>query len=364
MATEQTGTTATAEAQPQPAAEMTVPQAAATYKRLTGLEKAAVLMITLGAEASAEVFRHLKPDELEHLANELVRQEKVSVEVKKLVFDEFTSLYRTSSMLSQGGVDYARAVLEQAIGPQKAQQLIERICSIGVATPSEWLEHVEPNLLARALQVEQPQTIALMLSQLPGQKAAQVLGSLAPEMQSRVTMKLAKMEAASPEVVQQIEESLRHRMSGVGSEKVHGVGGVQAVVNILNSGDRALERTILDSLSQNDPALADDVKRRLFVFEDILQLEDRAVQVVLREVEQEDLRLALRGSQDNVKDKIFKNMSERAASSLKEDIEMSGPVRLRDVEGAQQRIALSIRALEERGEISIVRGESPGDQFV
>lgn len=339
---------------------------AAPRKVLTGLQKAAILLITLGAEASAEVMGKLKQDEVERLANELVRQEKVDMETKRLVFAEFESLYQTTSLLSQGGVDYARQVLEQALGAQKASALIDKIVSSRGAEPSDWLQHVEPPQLARWLQNEQPQTIALVVVQLPGNRAAQVLEALDADLRQKVTRRIARMESASPEVLAKIEQALRNKANTSQGEHLRQVSGVQSLVDILNSGDRALERSILESLATEDPALAEEIKRKLFVFEDILQLDDRAVQTILREVEQEDLRLALRGSQEAVKEKVFGNMSERAASSLKEDMEMSGPVRLKDVEAAQQRIALSIRALEEKGEISIARGssEDADEQFV
>ncbi len=331
-------------------------------KHLTGLQKAAILLITLGAEASGLILTHLKQEEIEKLANELIRQERVDVETKKAVFVEFEGLFQTSSLLSQGGIDYARTVLEQALGTQKAQALIDRIASSRGAEPSDWLQHTDPGQLARWLQNEQPQTIALVVAQLPPPRAALVLGTLDPELRSRVTFKIAKMESASPEIVRGIEDTLRQKLSGLNSEELRAVSGIQTLVDILNSGDRSLERSLLDSVTEKDPTLADEIKRKLFIFEDILQLDDRAVQVVLREVEQEDLRLALRGSQENVKEKLFKNMSERAASTLKEDMEMSGPVRLRDVEAAQQRIALMIRSLEERGEIGINRGEEAREE--
>lgn len=328
----------------------------ASLAGMTGLQKAAIFMITIGKEASTEVFKCLKPDELERLANELVRQENVSIDRKKAVFNEFGTLYQASNILSQGGIDYAKEVLEEVIGPQKAQALIEKIIGARGGEPSEWLQHVDPAQLARLLQNEQPQTMALVIAQIPGPRAAMVLQALDPDLRIVVTKKLARMETASPEVVVQIEDIIRSKLIGLLSDNMKSVSGVDTLVEILNSGNRSLERSLLESLSEEDPALAEEIKRKLFVFEDIILLEDRAVQVVLREIDQDDLRLALRGSPENLKEKIFKNMSERAAEAIKEDLEMSGPVRLKDVEAAQQRIALGIRALEESGEIVISRG--------
>ncbi len=341
------------------------PAAAKPRKRLTGTQKAAILLITLGAEASAEVFKLLKQEEVEKLANELVRQERVDVETKRQVFEEFETLYSTSSLLSQGGVEYARSVLEQALGPQKAQSLLERIITARGSEPSDWLQHADPQQLARWLASEQPQTIALVVTQLPPPRAAQLLSTLPQEVRAEVTLKIARMQSASAEVIAQIEDSLRSRLSGMDADAQRTVSGVQALVEILNSAERSLERSVLESLSQHDAALAEEIKRKLFVFEDILLLEDRALQMVLREVEQDDLRLALRGSQESVREKVFKNMSERASATIKEDLETMGPVRVRDVEAAQQRIALVIRAMEERGEIVIARGEGEGaEEFV
>lgn len=333
-------------------------KAAKAPRFLSGVQKAAILLITLGSESSANVFKLLREDEIQRLTCELMRQERVDLDTKRVVFKEFEQLYSTCSLLSQGGSDYARSVLEQAVGAQKAQSMLSEIRSARGAPPSDWLQHVDAAQLARWLQNEQPQTVALVLTQVPAARAAQVLAQLPSQISALVTVKIAKMQSASPEIITQIEESLRSKMSGLEADTHRDVGGVQALVEILNSGDRSLERSVLDSLAADDPSLAEEVKLRLFVFEDILQLDDRAVQVVLREAEQDDLRLALRGSQETVKEKIYKNMSERAASTLREDLEMSGPVRLRDVEAAQQRIALVIRSLEERGEISMAR---PGE---
>ena len=346
---------------------LTEPKAAgAPPKALSGLQKSAILLITLGAEASGQVLGELKQEEVERLANEIVRQDRVDVDTKRSVFAEFETLYQTTSLLSQGGVDYAKEILEQALGPQKAAALIDKIVSSRGSEPSDWLQHVDPPQLARWMQGEQPQTIALVAVQLPGHRAAQFLGCLEPATRHKVTLKIAKMESASPEILARIEQTLRSKASGLQSEQFRTVSGIHSLVDILNAGDRGLERSILDSLADDDPELADEIKRKLFVFEDILQLDDKAIQTILREVEQEDLRLALRGSQDAVKEKVFGNMSERAASSLKEDMEMSGPVRLKDVEFAQQRIALVIRALEEKGEIVIARvgAEGSDEQFI
>ncbi len=272
---------------------------------------------------------------MEKLANELVRQERVDIETKRQVFEEFESLYATSSLLSQGGVDYARTVLEQAMGQQKAQVLLERIATSRGQEPSDWLQHVDPVQLGRWLQNEQPQTIALVVTQLPGPRAAQLLSTLPPDVRAQVAVKIARMQGVSAEAIAHIEDSLRARLSGIDSDAQRSVSGVQALVDILNAGERSLERIVLEKLGEQDAQLAEEIKKKLFVFEDILQLEDRAVQIVLREVEQDDLRLALRGTAESVKEKIFANMSERASSTLKEDMEMSGPVRLRDVEAAR-----------------------------
>lgn len=357
----------TAEAQAAAALEPEQPEyvpAAPQRKGIMGSQKAAILMITLGPEACAEVFKHLKPDEIEKISNELVRQEQVPPETKTKVLGEFAELYRTSSMLSTGGFDYAKEVLQMAVGGQKAQSMLDRLAGARGGGSSEWLQHIEPGQLARVLHNEQPQTIALVLAQIPGNRAALVLSAFDPELRARVAYKIARMESASPEVLLQIEEIIRSKLSAVSSDDLHSVGGLQTLVDILNAGDRGLEKSILEGLGEQDAQLADDVKRKMFVFEDILLLDDRSIQTVMREVEQEDLRLALRGSDSSVKEKIFKNMSERASATLKEDMEMSGPVRLKDVEAAQQRIALTIRALEEAGEVSINRSEEVQDQLV
>ncbi len=325
---------------------------------IPGLRKAAVLMVALGADASANVLRLMTQDEVEQISWEIARVKEVPPPVMQMVVTELLERLDGAEYLERSGIDFVRDVLERAVGTDKAREILSRLGRRPSSNrPFEVIRTLDPTQLFQIVQGEHPQTIALIVSYLPVAAAAMVLSGLPQEVQTDVASRVANMDATTPDVVQQIETVIMERLSSVETQNVTNVGGTLALVEILNQVDRSTERTILDGLSEAHPALADAIKERMFVFEDIFQLDNRTVQAVLREVEQEDLRLALKGVGENVREIVFKNISERAAETLKEDIELMGPVRVRDVEASQKRIVAIVRRLEEAGEVTLRRSK-------
>jgi flagellar motor switch protein FliG len=258
--------------------------------------------------------------------------------------------------ITQGGIEYAREVLERALGTQKAVDVINRLTSSLQVKPFDFIRRADPIQLLNFIQGEHPQTIAMILAYIGPEKASAILSGLSPEIQADVAKRIATMDRTSPEIIREVERVLERKLSSMLSEDYTSAGGVDSIVKILNIVDRGTEKTIMEELEKDDPELAEEIKRKMFVFEDIVILDDRAVQLVLREIEQKDLSLALKATPQEVKDKIFKNMSKRAAAMLNEDMEYMGPVRMRDVEESQMKIVSVIRRLEEAGEIIIARG--------
>lgn len=320
-------------------------------QQMTGLRKAGVLLVAMGSDASADVLKHLEQEDVERLTWEIARIKEVPPEMVAKVVDEFRERLEGDEYIEQAGMDFVRRVLERALGSDKAKEILGRLGSRPSARPFEALRSLDPQQLLQFMQGEHPQTIALVVSHLAPFSAAAVLSGLAPDIQADVATRVAMMDATSPDVVHQVEMAILERLSTVDTQGITSVGGASALVEILNQVDRATERTILEGLSEANPALADSIKEQMFVFEDITTLDSRTIQTILREVEQEDLRLALKGVGENVREIIFKNISERAAETLKEDIELMGPTRVRDVEASQKKIVSVIRRLEEAGEV-------------
>ncbi len=325
-------------------------------KELTGKQKAAILLISLGPEISAQIFKHLQEDEIEQLTLEIANIRKVPPEKRDEVYQEFYQMCLANEYISQGGINYARELLEKALGAQKAAEIINRLTASLQVRPFDFIRKADPSQLLNFLQGEHPQTIALILAYMEPEQAASVISALPPESQTEVARRLALMDRTSPEILREVEKVLERKLSSVVTQDYTSAGGVKSLVEVLNRVDRATEKTIIETLEVQDPELAEEVKKLMFVFEDIVQLDDRAVQLVLREVDSHDLALALKGAGEQVMKKIENNISKRAAQMLKEDIEYMGPVRLRDVEDAQQRIVAVIRKLEEQGQIFITRG--------
>jgi len=325
-------------------------------KELNGRQKAAVFLVTLGSEISSEIFKHLREDEIESLTFEIARLESVEPEDRDSVLQEFQELMMAQDFITSGGIDYARELLEKSMGSQKAVDIINRLTSSLQVRPFDFIRRTDPGHLMNFIQQEHPQTIALILAYLEPPKASSILQSLSPDVQSDVAKRIATMDRTSPEILREVERVLEKKLSTLSSEDYTAAGGVPSIVEILNLVDRSTEKSIIESLEDEDPELAEDIKKRMFVFEDIVMLDDRAIQKVLREVDTNELAKALRAVDSEVQDKIFRNMSKRAATLLKEDMEYMGPLRLKDVEESQQKIVSIIRKLEEQGEIVIARG--------
>jgi flagellar motor switch protein FliG len=324
-------------------------------KSLNGRQKAAIFLVSLGSEISAEIFKHLREDEIEALTFEIARLETVEPEFKDAILQEFQDLMMAQNFITTGGIDYARELLEKSVGSQKAIDIINRLTSSLQVRPFDFIRRTDPAHLLNFIQQEHPQTIALILAYLEPAKASVILQNLPDEIQSEVARRIATMDRTSPDVLREVERVLEKKLSTLSSEDYTAAGGVESIVEILNLVDRSSEKTIIEALEDEDPDLAEEIKKRMFVFEDIVMLDDRAIQKVLREVDTQELAKALKSVDTEVQDKIFRNMSKRAAGMLKEDMEYMGPVRLKDVEEAQQKIVSIIRHLEDTGEIVIAR---------
>ncbi len=324
---------------------------------LTNKRKAAIVLTLLGPRVAGQVVKHLNDEQIEMLSLELARLDKIPSETRMFIVEEFHEMCLAQDYIAEGGVENARRVLEVAFGSERAEAVLKKVVSAMQVLPFEFLKRADPNQLLGFIQDEHPQTIALILAYLPTGQAANILIKLPHELRAEVAERIAGMEQTPPEVVRRIEAVLKRKMSSVINEEVTKAGGPKALVELLNRVDRSTERLVIDSLTENNPELADEVKNMMFVFEDIVQLDDRAVQAVLKEVDVKELGTALKGVSEEVKQKIFRNLSERAVGMLQEDMEYMGPVKTRVVEEAQQRVVTVIRRLEEAGEISIGRGE-------
>jgi flagellar motor switch protein FliG len=327
----------------------------AKKQQFTGRQKAAIFLVTIGSDVSSEIFKHLREDEIEQITFEIARLDKVDPDDKDKVLVEFQELMMAQEFISNGGIDYAREVLERALGTQKAIDIVNRLTSSLQVRPFDFIRRTDPSHLLNFIQGEHPQTIALILAYLDPQKAASILSELRHEIQADVAKRIATMDRTSPDVLREVERVLERKLSTLASEDYTSAGGIDSVVEVLNNVDRGTEKIIIEALEEDDPELAEEIKKRMFVFEDIVLLDDRSIQKVLREVDTQDLAKALKGVDAEVQEKIFRNMSKRASSLLKEDMDFMGPVRLRDVEEAQQKIVNIIRKLEESGDIVVAR---------
>ena len=326
-------------------------------KSLNGRQKAAIFLVAVGEEISAKIMEQMREDEIEKLVFEIARTETVESELKEAVLQEFQELMAAQNFITTGGIDYARGLLEKSLGSQKAIEVINRLTSSLQVRPFDFIRRTDPAHLLNFIQQEHPQTIELILAYLEPQKASVILQNLPDEIQSDVARRIATMDRTSPDVLREVERVLEKKLSTLSSEDYTAAGGVESIVEILNLVDRSSEKAIIESLEEDDPDLAEEIKKRMFVFEDIVMLDDRSIQKVLREVNSEELAKALKIVDTEVQDKIFRNMSKRAASMLKEEMEYMGPTRLKDVEEAQQKIVSIIRHLEDNGDIVIARSD-------
>lgn len=329
---------------------------------MTGKQKAAILLIALGPDISAQIFKHLREEDIEKITLEIANQRRVPQEQKDRVMAEFHQMCLAKDYIASGGLDYAREILEKALGAEKAVNIINRLTSSLQIRPFDFARKTDPSQLLNFIQNEHPQTIALIMAYLQADQSAAILSALPSDRQVDVAKRIAMMDRTSPDAIKDVERILERKLSSLVTQDFTAAGGVDSIVEVLNRVDRTTERTIIENLEVQHPDLAEEIKKRMFVFEDIVLLDDRSLQLVLREIESKDLALALKASSNEVGGKIYKNMSKRAADMLREEIEYMGPVRIRDVEEAQQKIVNVIRKLEEAGEIIVSRGK--GDEII
>lgn len=331
-------------------------------KTLTGIQKVAVLLVGLGPDVSVDLFKQLTESEIDQLTMEISNVRKLKSSQTEEVINEFYEMILGQDFMNEGGLDYAKDILEKALGKEKALETIARLSNKLQVKPFNFARKADPNQILNILQHEHPQTIALVLSYLDAKQASQILSQLPAEKQAEVARRIALMESASPEVIHQVEKILERKLSATGAQDYNSPGGVEAIVRVLNKVDRGTEKAILSELDKNDPELVEEIKKRMFVFEDIINLDPRSVQRIIRDVTDMDLIYALKVASDEVKNGIFANMTARRSETIREEIEMMGPVKLKDVEKAQTRVVVAIRSLEEKGEIIVSRGE--GDEVI
>ena len=329
---------------------------------LMGVQKAAILLIALGPEKSALIFKYLKEEEIEDLTLEIANTRSVTPQLKEQIINEFYEMCLAQQYIAEGGIGYARELLEKALGQDKALDVIGKLTASLQVKPFEFIRKTDPAQLLNFIQDEHPQTIALILSYLPANQAAMIVSALPPDRQADVAKRIAVMDRTSPDVIKEVEKVLESKLASLVNQDYTIIGGVDAVVEILNTVDRGTEKHIMETLEIEEPELADEIRKKMFVFEDILLLDDRAIQRVLRDVDNNDLATALKGANEQVQNAIFNNLSKRLATMIKEDMEFMGPVRMKDVEEAQQKIVSVIRKLEDSGEIVISRGG--GDEII
>ena len=334
----------------------------AKSEEITGVQKAAILLIALGPDKSSNVFKHLKEDEIEQLTLEIANTRSVSPAMKDAVLDEFYEVCLAQQYIAEGGIGYAKDLLEKALGSERAKDVIGKLTASLQVRPFEFVRKTDASQLLNFIQDEHPQTIALILSYLSSNQASAIISALSPEKQTDVAKRIAQMDRTSPDVIKEVEKVLEQKLASLVNQDYTIVGGVDSIVDILNTVDRGTEKHIMESLEIEDPELADEIRKKMFVFEDILSLDDRSIQRVLREVDNNELAVALKGSNEEVQNLIFSNLSKRVATMIREDMDFMGPVRMKDVEEAQQKIVNIIRKLEDSAEIIISRGG--GDEIV
>ncbi len=323
---------------------------------MTNRKKAAILLVALGPETAGHLFQHLTQDEIDQLSVEVARMGRVNAQLRESVIEEFHELCVAQEFIAEGGMDAAREMLQTAFGDEKAALIVSRVMQALQVMPFDFLKKADASQITTFIQNEHPQTIALITAYLQPAQAAAILSGLPQDLRADVARRLATLDKTPPEVIREVESVLQKKLSSVVSTDFSHAGGVKSLVEVLNYVDRSTEKTIIESLSENNPEIAEEVKKNMFVFEDIILLDDRAIQMVLKEVDTKELAVALKGVNENTAIRIFKNMSERAAAMMKEEMEFMGPVRLKSVEESQQRIVSIIRKLEDAGEIIVARG--------
>ncbi len=329
---------------------------------MSGVQKAAILLIALGPEKSSAIFKNLKEDEIETLTLEIANTRSVAPQVKENVLEEFYEICLAQQYISEGGIAYAKDLLEAALGPEKAKEVISKLTVSLQVRPFEFIRKTDVSQLLNFIQEEHPQTIALILAYLPVHQAAQIISSLPSDKQADVAKRIAEMDRTSPDVIQEVERVLEKKLENLANQDYTIVGGVDSIVDILNSVDRSTNKRIMDDLEVENLELAEEIKKKMFLFEDIVKLDDKAIQRVLREIDNNSIALALKGVKPEVQDAVLRNLSSRLADMIKEDMEFMGPVKIKDVEEVQQQVVDKVRELEERGEIVIAR--AGGDEVI
>ncbi len=334
-----------------------------TIENLSGRQKCAILIIAIGTEAASQIFKHLKDKDVERLAIEIAQLKDIPSTIMEAVIEEFYQMIMAQEYISQGGIDYAKGVLEKALGPRKAHELVAKVESAIHVSGFKLLKDVDANQLLSFIQNEHPQTISLILANLEPDQTAAIISDLPPELQADVAFRIATMGKISPDLLNDIEGVLENQVETVFGQDLSSAGGAKAVAEILNMAGRSTEKTILADLEKRNPELATEIKNLMFTFDDIVLLDDKSVQRVLREVDTKDLTLALKAANDELKDLIFRNMSERASNLLREELDFMGPVRLKDVEEAQMKIVEIVSTLEEDGEI-VISGRGGEEEII
>ena len=332
---------------------------------LTGLQKAAILLVTLGVDRSSAVLQNLAEGELERVLLALSEAGTVPLDVRRAVLSETNDLVMAGDSIQTGGIEYTRQLLARAVGPRRGAEILERIAAHQQRSSFEIVRDADPSQVASILSDEHPQTIAVVLSYLEAKQAASILSNMSTELQVDVTLRLAQMDRISPQVIQQVERGLKRKLSGVLSEAdFKATGGVSFLVKVLNQVDRGVQKTIFDALEQSNPKLAEEVRANMFTFDDLIKLDDRSVQRVMRDVNRQDLALALKGAPDKIRDMVFRNMSERARDSLREELEILGPQLARNVYAAQRKIVDIVRSLEASEEIVVAGSGGAGSEII
>jgi len=326
---------------------------------IPGKAKAAILLIFLGPETSGHILQSLTDAEIELLTIEIAKARKISTDEKLSVLFEFEQMMMARKFVSEGGLEYAKTLLEKTIGPGKALEVLAKMGTSLQVQPFEAARTADPTQLATLIQNEHPQTVALILAYLQPEKSAVILQSMTADTQVEIAKRLALMDRTSPEITREVENYLEERLSSIIGQDFTSVGGIGSLIGVLNAVERATEKNIIETMEVQEPSLAEEVKKRLFVFEDVVLIDDKSLQHLFKEIDMKDLSVALKGVTDEVKEKFYKNMSKRAAEMLKEEMAYMGPVRMRDVDQAQQRIVAVVKKLEGRGEIVISR---PGEE--
>lgn len=328
--------------------------------KISGMRKAAIIMLSLGKDSASKVMGRLERDMIEEISRELASTEGINPAEQDMVLEEFYNLAMAHRYMEQGGLSYAQAVLEKSLSPEEAASIMKQVAQTIQQTPFQFLQKADPENILTFIQEEHPQTIALILSHLQAEKSAEILSGLTQQKQVEVIKRISAMDQTNPEVIREVETGLENRLSDIVSQTFEKAGGVESAAEMLNLSDRSTEKGILESLETDDPDLVEQIRRLMFVFEDILLVNDKGIQSVLKEVDNDELALALKTASEELKEKIFANMSERAAQLIKEDMDYMGPVRLSDVEIAQQKIVDVVRRLEDSGDI-IIQGRGGGD---